>query len=157
MLIGLRVCLLGLFLSTAGAAWAGPFDSYAGRWAGWGQLQLTNGGSEKMKCVTTYFIKRGGNSATQNFRCASPGYRLDAVVNYTATSSGLTGDWRERIYSNGGSLRGTVSSSGMNYSFRSETFAGQVKISKSNCSQSIRIRPRGGVDISQLSVSLKRC
>ena len=142
---------------TAGAN-AGPLDQFAGRWAGWGRLSLAGGNTEKLKCVTTYRVKSGGLSADQNFRCASAGYRFDAVVTLNVSSNKVSGEWRERIFSAGGPLSGTLKSGNMRLRLRSETFVASVDVKSRKCTQSIVIKPRGGdIDIQSISVSLKRC
>ncbi len=136
---------------------AGPLDRFAGRWAGWGQLSTASGQREKLKCVATYFVKDGGAAAHQNFRCNSDSYRLDATVDYTAAGASLSGTWREQIYSVGGSLRGKVNGGRISMRARADNFVAAVVISSSRCTQTIRIEPSGGVEISLISVELKRC
>lgn len=156
MAIIARVLIIFTAVVTAVPASAGQFDRFAGRWAGWGQLGLSNGSVERMKCVTTYKVKNGGAGATQNFRCNSANYRFDAVVDYTATGGKLSGTWRERIYSIGGNVVGAYTGNSLRYIARAETFLSRVKISTSRCSQAIDIRPRN-VEVTSLSVSVKRC
>lgn len=156
MMIFARLLILIGVLAAAQAAQAGQFDKFAGRWAGWGQLGLSNGNVERMKCVTTYKVAKGGNAATQNFRCTSTSYRFDAVVEYKATGGKVSGTWNERIYSIGGDVAGTYSSNTLQYIARSETFLSRVTISTKRCSQTIDIRPRD-VEVKSLRVSTRRC
>ncbi len=151
----LPACVVAVTAATAAAA--GPLDQFSGRWAGWGRITTTSGASEKMKCVTTYEVSAGGTSATQKFRCASPSYRIDAIVNFTAKGKALGGDWRERIYAAGGRLRGTVNPGRIKMTLRSETFVTAVTIAASRCAQTIDIRPRGGIEVDSIRVELKRC
>ena len=145
------------FIATASMAHAGPLDQFAGRWGGWGQLTTTGGATEKLKCVANYKVAKGGNKARQTFRCAGPGYRIDAVVNYQAKGNRLTGTWSESIYSAGGALNGTIKGGRIRMSARSETFVVGVNITSASCKQTIDIRPQGGVEIQSILVSVKRC
>ena len=58
---------------TAGAAVAAdsPFKNLAGRWVGGGSIKFKTGEAEKINCRVTYFVSNGGNSVSQNIRCAS--------------------------------------------------------------------------------------
>ena len=151
-----RLLIILWAMASAMPASAGQFDRFAGRWAGWGQLGLSNGSVERMKCVTTYKVKNGGAGATQNFRCNSASYRFDAVVDYKASGGKLSGTWRERIYSIGGKVTGAYTRNSLRFIARSETFLSRVKISTSQCSQAIDIRPRD-IEVTSISVSVKRC
>jgi hypothetical protein len=151
------ISLTTIFLLVASAASAGPLDRFAGRWTGWGQLSTVSGVKEKLKCVTTYMPAKAGTAARQNFRCTSASYRLDAVVDYAVDGGQLTGTWRERIYSAGGPLQGTINGGSISMIARSETFVTRVRINASRCSQSINIEPSGGVEISEITVDLRRC
>jgi len=144
-------------VSIATSALAGPLDRFSGRWAGWGEVATTSGNSEKLKCATTYKVIKGGTKARQNFRCQSASYRFDAVANYTAKGAMLSGDWRETIYSVGGSLKGRIRGGIVDMTIRADSFVGQVGIRSAKCRQSISIRPSGGVEISSIIVNLRRC
>lgn len=150
------VAAFAAVIVTVGTASAGPLDRFAGRWAGWGKLSLTNGNSEKMKCVTTYVVSGAGTKARQNLRCASPSYRIDAVVNLGVNGRRLVGNWREQIFSIGGTLKGATTKTGLRAIFRSDTLVGSLSISSGKCRQSLDIRTKG-VEISGLSVDLARC
>ena len=39
---------------------AGSVKDLAGRWSGWGSVKLSNGATEQVKCVATYFVKNAG-------------------------------------------------------------------------------------------------
>ncbi|HZA01454.1 MAG TPA: hypothetical protein VE665_04150, partial [Hyphomicrobiaceae bacterium] len=58
----------GLLLAAsvaAAPASASPLSDLPGRWSGWGSVTMSNGSSEQLKCVATYFVAGGGTSLQQ--------------------------------------------------------------------------------------------
>ena len=138
-------------------AMAGPFDRFNGRWAGWGKITLDNGSAQNMKCVAVYRIGKGGNSATQSFRCTSDGYRFDAKASYKSAGRKVSATWTEAIYAMQGTIAATLTASGFQGTIRSNTFAGRIKVSHSGrCRQTLVVTPRQ-IEIRSLTVDLKRC
>ncbi|MFM9941609.1 MAG: hypothetical protein ACKVP7_19155 [Hyphomicrobiaceae bacterium] len=135
---------------------ANPSKDLAGRWTGGGQITLSGGGSEAVKCIATYQVSNGGNGIRQALRCASSSYKIDAVANLTISGSSVSGDWEERTYSTTGGIGGRVTPGGYNLNISGPTFSAAMQVSASGCKQSIFITPKG-FDISRISLSLSKC
>lgn len=135
---------------------ANPTKDLAGRWTGGGQITLSGGGSESVKCIATYQVSGGGNTVRQALRCASASYKIDAVANLSINGSNVSGDWEERTYSTTGGIGGRVTPSGYNLNISGPTFSAAMQVSAQGCKQSIFITPRG-FDISRISLNLGKC
>lgn len=137
-------------------AMANPSQELAGRWTGGGQITLSSGGSEALKCIATYQVSGGGTTIRQALRCASTSYKIDAVANLTISGSSVSGDWEERTYSTTGSIGGRVTPGGYNLAISGPTFSASMQVSAAGCKQSIFITPKG-FDISRISLNLSKC
>lgn len=135
---------------------AQPIDGYDGRWSGWGSITMTNGTAEQVKCVATYFVKQAGAELTQNLRCASQSFRIDAVAKLDVKGDDVTGKWEERTYSAQGSVSGRLTSGGFNLSIQGEGFSAAMRVAMTDCKQSITIAPRG-FEISRIAIGLDKC
>jgi hypothetical protein len=135
---------------------AGSVKDLAGRWSGWGSVKLSNGATEQVKCVATYFVKNAGALINQNLRCASASYKIDAKANYNVKGNALTGEWEERTHSAKGNVQGRMTGNGFRLAVKGETFSARMIVTSSRCKQSINISPRG-LDVSRISIGLKKC
>lgn len=142
-------------LVTVGAT-ANPAKDLAGRWTGGGQITLSGGSSEAVKCVATYQVSGGGNSVRQALRCASASYKIDSVANLSISGNKVSGDWEERTYSASGDIGGRVTPGGYNLHISGPAFSAAMQVSAAGCKQSIFITPQG-FDISRISLSLGKC
>ncbi len=145
--------MLALMVQPVAAA---NVKNLAGRWSGWGSVKLSNGATEQVKCVATYFVKKAGALINQNLRCASASYKIDAKANYNVKGSALTGEWEERTHSAKGNVQGRMTGDGFQLAVKGETFSARMIVSSSRCKQSINISPRG-LDVSRISIGLKKC
>ncbi|MCH9807494.1 MAG: hypothetical protein K0U74_07170 [Alphaproteobacteria bacterium] len=152
MLAGL-VSMLAVF--TVGSAGAGSVDKLAGRWSGWGAVKMSNGSTEQLKCIATYFVKNSGGNVDQNLRCASASYSIDAKANYIINGEALSGSWEERKHSARGAVNGKVTNDGFRLSVKGDTFSANMIVTSSKCKQSISIRPQG-LNVSQISIGLRK-
>lgn len=151
----LVVCGAALLLGT-GVSQAAPIDDLAGRWSGWGSVTMSNGSSEQVKCVATYFVEAGGATVKQNLRCASTSYKIDASAKLSNANGQLTGEWEEKTYSAVGSVAGRMNGTGFNLSIQGPTFSAAMAVTTTNCKQTIGITPTG-FDISRIAISLGKC
>jgi hypothetical protein len=141
---------------TAVPVCASPLTDLPGRWSGWGSVKMSNGNSEKLKCVATYFVAGGGSSLQQNLRCASTSYKIDATASLQVNNGRVSGEWHEKIYSADGSVAGRITGNGFNLSIQGENFSAAMLVTTSICKQSVSIAPRG-FDISEISMNLSKC
>lgn len=135
---------------------ANPIAELPGRWSGTGSIKLSNGSTENLKCVATYFVSDGGAHVTQNLRCASQSYRIDAKANFIIRGTQVTGNWEERQYAQIGAVSGRVTGNGFNLQINGAHFTAAMQVTSSTCRQSISIAPNG-FDISRISIGLGKC
>lgn len=135
---------------------AGGVKELAGRWSGWGAVKLSNGATEQVKCVATYFVKNSGARINQNLRCASSSYKIDAKAHYNVNGAALTGEWEERTHSAKGNVLGRVTDDGFRLSVKGETFSANMIVTSSRCKQQISISPKG-LNVARISIGLRKC
>lgn len=139
-----------------GTAYANPLGELPGRWSGTGSVRLTNGTTETVKCVATYFVTGGGTNVAQNLRCASPTYKIDTKANLVVRGGQVTGSWEERQYAQTGAVTGRMTSNGFNLQIGGARFTAALQLTSAACKQSISIAPKG-FDISRISIGLAKC
>lgn len=137
-------------------AFANPVPLLAGRWSGPGTISMSSGEVEQMRCVATYFIENGGGSVRQNLRCASQGYKIDAVTNLTVSGGRVAGSWEERTWATTGLIKGDIQGDGFALQIEGPGFTAAMALKTSNCNQSISIAPRGNA-VSRISMNLGKC
>src|SRR5262249_33534823 len=114
------------------------------------------GSSEQMRCIATYFVESNGSAVRQNLRCASQGYKIDAITNLKVSEGRVSGAWEERTWATTGSIKGNVSGDGVSLMLDGPGFRAAMAVKTSNCSQSISITPRG-YEIARISMNLGKC
>lgn len=151
------IATLLIVVSSPAAVSAGTLDLLPGRWTGYGVIKLSNGSSERVKCVATYFLRQSGRALEHNLRCASTSFRIDAKAELWVRGNNLSGEWRERTYATGGAVSGRVVGKGLRLTIEGQNFAAALNVNTpSRCRQSISISPRRGLDIAGLSIGLGR-
>lgn len=143
-------------VATAHVAWANPVQHLPGRWSGPGNIVMTNGETERMRCVATYFVDGGGGAVKQNLRCAGQGYKIDAVTNLQVANGRVSGGWEERTWDTKGSIKGDVKDDGFTLTIDGPGFSAAMAVKTTNCSQSINITPRGNA-VARISMNLGKC
>jgi hypothetical protein len=144
-------------LTTTGALGASPLGDLPGRWSGIGSITMSNGSSEQIKCIATYFVNDGGADVQQNLRCASTSYKIDAKARLKVSNGGqVSGEWEEKTYATTGAVAGRVTGTGFALSIRGATFTAAMSVTTSSCKQSINIMPSAH-EISRISVGLGKC
>jgi hypothetical protein len=144
---------LGLLLPV-GETRADPLGELPGRWSGNGSIRMTNGATQSVKCVATYFV--AGSNVTQNLRCASPSYKLDTKATLAVRGGHVTGTSEERQYAQTGAVTGRMTSSGFNLQIGGANFTAALQLTSTACKQSLSITPKG-FDISRISIGLGKC
>lgn len=147
----------GLIFAAAAPAWSegDVMNDLPGRWSGWGSVQFTNGTSEQLKCVATYFVE-GGKHVRQNLRCANQSYNIDAAANISVTNGKIAGEWEEKKWSKVGAVAGNLNGNVFNLSIQGDTFTANMALSSTPCKQNITITPQG-FDVKKISIGLGKC
>lgn len=140
----------------AGMAVANPVPNLPGRWSGPGNIVLSNGSSEEMRCIATYFVEGNGAALRQNLRCASQGYKIDAVTNLAMGDGRVSGDWEERTWGTTGTIKGNIIADGFNLMIEGPGFIAAMALKTTNCNQTISITPRAN-EVTRISMNLGKC
>src|SRR4030081_3113422 len=75
---------------------AGPFAGFDGNWTGAGNVTLSNGTTEHIRCKADYKVNANGLGLTQNLHCASDSYKFDLSSNVTSQGDRISGNWSEK-------------------------------------------------------------
>ncbi len=137
-------------------ALAGTIEEMAGRWSGWGSVQLENGQTEQVKCVATYFVEQAGAGVRQNLRCASSSYNINARADYLVKGGDVTGNWEELTHSAKGVIKGSLKEGDFKLAIDGDTFTAVLQMSSAPCQQSISISPNN-LGVKRISIGLKKC
>ena len=148
--------LVACAVMAAGVALANPVTNLPGRWSGPGSIIMTNGETEQMRCVATYFVEGNGGAVKQNLRCAGQGYKIDAITSLTVANGRVSGGWEERTWDTKGSIKGDMQTDGFSLTIDGPGFVAAMAVKTSNCNQSINITPRGHA-VARISMNLGKC
>ena len=133
-----------------------PFLAMAGSWSGGGTISLANGEQERLRCRATYDVAGRGDQLSLNLRCASASYNFDLSSNVAYRGGAISGEWTESSRNASGTLEGRASGDHVEAAARGQTFSAGLSLTTRGNRQSISIRPVGGGDIRDVSLSLSR-
>jgi hypothetical protein len=141
---GLSVLALAATILLAGGVAslaAGPFARLAGEWRGGGQIELSDGSSEPLRCRAAYdVLGAGGNELQLNIRCAGQSYSFDLRGSVTSDGNRLSGTWSESTRNASGTISGTVRSERFQVVARGQSFAASLTLVTHGHNQSVTIR-----------------
>ena len=146
---------LATALASATAA-AGPLNDLPGRWTGEGSLVFSNGSTERLQCVATYFVDGNGSAVRHNLRCSNQGYKVDVAAKLAVANDRVSGEWEERTWAKTGTVAGTMGADGFNLKVTGLDFTATMAVTTSGCKQSISIMPTG-FDISRIALTMVKC
>src|SRR6476659_3278268 len=133
------ICLLAPFKSSH-AGDGNPFDTLLGSWRGNGQLALTDGKTERLKCNAYY--TGGGAQLGMAIRCQSETANVEIRSKLSQSGGRITGTWEERTYNAEGSATGQATSDKMSLQI-SGGVTGTMSVSHSGSRQSVAIATQG--------------
>lgn len=131
-------------------------DQLAGRWSGWGSVKMSNGATEQVKCVSTFFVENAGKAVRQNLRCASSSYKIDVRANLNVSGTSISGTWEERNHSNSGSVSGTLSGTTFRLAISGPVLNAAMTMASSPCKLNINIAPRN-FNVERIAIGLSKC
>jgi len=162
-----RRYILGLSLAFAMAAGAAaapravlgaehPFAALAGSWAGGGIIKKANGGSERIRCRSSY-QPEGGAQLSLRLRCASDSYNFDLTANVMYDGGSITGSWSEASRNVSGGINGRSNANGsqIQASAQAVGFNANLSISTRGARQSVLITAPG-TDVSEVNITMDR-
>jgi hypothetical protein len=126
----------GVLLSSADQARrlaAGPFSALNGSWSGSGTIRKSDGGSERIRCRSSY--EPTGASLALRMRCASDSYNIDLSASVAYQGGSISGSWQEATRNVGGNISGQATGSGSHV---------QAVASAPGLTSTITVRTSGG-------------
>lgn len=138
------------------AAAAGPFTNFEGEWSGNGDIAMTDGSREKIRCKASYSVGPSGQALNINVNCASDSYRVNIVSNVVAQGSSFSGTWRETTRQVQGDVTGRVPAPGEYQASLEGTGFGLALSATSNGKQQSITIVAQGTDVQNVKISLRR-
>jgi hypothetical protein len=120
-----------------------PFASLAGAWSGTGQVHLTGGQHEALKCKAYYNPKAGGAELSLAMRCASASAKLDFRATLEYVGGAVTGSWEERSYNASGQVTGKASNNNLSLHINGGGLTASMSVQLTGASQAVSISTNG--------------
>lgn len=150
--------LLALALAVAllpwpsGRAAAGPFDTLLGSWRGAGQIKLSDGRTERLKCNAYY--TGGGSQLGMAIRCQSESSNVEIRSKLSQSGSRISGTWEERTFNAAGTASGSASGDRISLQI-SGGVTGSMQVSYSGSRQSVSILTQN-IALKSVTIDLSR-
>lgn len=155
--LAFAVPLAGLLSSAAAPAFAAsPFTGFPGEWTGTGDVTMSDGSRDRIKCKASYSVGPSGEALNINVNCASDSYRVNIISNVVAKGSDFSGTWRETTRQVSGDVTGRVPAAGQyQASLQGTGFGLELAATSNGKIQAITINSQG-TDVKTVRISLKR-
>ena len=136
---------------------ASPFNGFSGTWSGGGDVNLTDGSHEKVRCKAEYSVPPSGEKLHISMNCASDSFKVQVISNVVADGSGgLSGVWRETTRQGEGSVSGRVVGPGqISANLEGTAYGIQLTVNTRGNQQSVAIQAQG-TDVQSVRISLRR-
>ena len=152
---GLPAALL-LAAAVSPAAAASPFANFPGEWSGTGDVTMTDGSQDRIKCKATYSTGPGGQALRINVNCASDSYRVNIISDVVAQGNTFSGTWRETTRQVSGDVTGRVPAPGeYQASLDGTGFALALAATSNGKAQAITIDSQG-TDVRRVKITLRK-
>jgi hypothetical protein len=134
------------------ASAANPFDVLLGSWRGSGQIRLTDGRAERLKCNAYY--TGGGSQLGMAIRCQSESSNVEIRSKLSQSGGRITGTWEERTFNATGTASGQASGSNISLQIAGGV-TGTMRVSYSGSRQSVSISTQG-IALQSVTIALTR-
>ena len=136
----------------SGRAAAGPFDTLLGSWRGAGQIKLSDGRTERLKCNAYY--TGGGSQLGMAIRCQSESSNVEIRSKLSQSGSRISGTWEERTFNAAGTASGSASGDRISLQI-SGGVTGSMQVSYSGSRQSVSILTQN-IALKSVTIDLSR-
>jgi hypothetical protein len=151
----LAILLTGVAAHTPAAAADGSFAPLAGSWNGGGQIVLSSGSKERIRCRATYAPDAPGTNVQIELRCASDSYKFELKSDVTNSGGRISGSWSETTRGASGIISGTASAGQIDVRANGPTFSALLTLTTRGNRQTILIESPGS-EMSQVSIALSK-
>jgi hypothetical protein len=131
---------------------ANPFDTLLGSWRGNGQILLSDGRTERLKCNAYY--TGGGSQLGMAIRCQSETSNVEIRSKLSQTGGRISGTWEERTYNAEGTASGNATGDKISLQI-SGGVTGTMQVSFSKSRQSVAISTQG-IALKSVTIDLTR-
>jgi len=131
---------------------AGLFDTLLGSWRGSGQIELSQGKTERLKCNAYY--TGGGSQLGMAIRCQSESSNVEIRSKLSQSGGRITGTWEERTFNAEGNASGQATNGKITLSI-SGSVIGSMQVSYSASRQSVSISTQN-IALKSVSIDLTR-
>ena len=132
-----------------------PFLAMAGTWSGGGNLTMSSGTQERVRCRASYGVAGRGENLTLNLHCATDSYDLDLAGDLAYRDGIISGSWREAAHNAAGTISGHASGDHIVAAVSGSNFAASLSLTTHGNRQSVAIRPQG-TGVTGVSLTLSR-
>lgn len=156
---GVAAAIASLLITTP-TAWAqraAPFAGFTGNWIGGGDILMTDGSREKIRCKANYSVPPSGAALHTDINCASDSYQVHVISNVVVDDSGsLSGTWRETTRQADGSVTGRIAGPGqIQASLEGTVYGIQMSANTQGNRQSVVIQAEG-TDVKAVHVEFRK-
>lgn len=127
-----------------------------GYWAGQGKVVPTHGPQRAYRCVVIYRPSKDGDLLQQKLRCRNDDGKLEAITKLKFNGDVVTGEWEETTHNLGGAVSGRVTKEGFDVHLGGRFFQATMRVSTTNCTQTVQLIPVEADQFKELSANLKR-
>ncbi len=129
-----------------------PFDTLLGSWRGSGQIQLSDGRTERLKCNAYY--TGGGSQLGMAIRCQSESSNVEIRSKLSQSGGRISGTWEERTFNAAGTASGQATGDRISLQI-SGGVTGTMQVSYSGSRQSVAISTQG-IALKSVTIDLTR-
>ncbi len=150
----LTALVLTVALVSSSSSWAaaGPFDTLLGSWRGSGQILLSDGRTERLKCNAYY--TGGGSRLGMAIRCQSESSNVEIRSKLSQTGGRISGTWEERTFNAEGTASGKATGNKISLQITGGV-TGTMEVSFSRSRQSVAISTQG-IALRSVKIDLTR-
>ena len=150
----LTALVLTVALVSSWSSWAAasPFDTLLGSWRGSGQILLSDGRTERLKCNAYY--TGGGSRLGMAIRCQSESSNVEIRSKLSQTGGRISGTWEERTFNAEGTASGKATGNKISLQITGGV-TGTMEVSFSRSRQSVAISTQG-IALKRVTINLTR-
>jgi hypothetical protein len=159
-----KICALGLAaaagLLASSASYAqkpGVFAKFHGAWVGNGEIHLSNGSKEIIRCRGDFVAADAGANSTLKLevKCANPGYKFELQGDLIYSNGAVGGTWTEITRGLNGKVTGKVADDKISAVAEGQTFTATIDLTSFGDKQHIIISSPGS-EIANVLIGLIR-
>jgi len=155
MLTGLIAAASLLAAASVAQAQESPLTLMKGNWSGGGNITLSDGNKERLRCRSTYNPDGSGTNMSLTLTCASDSYKFELTSQVQYRNGQITGNWTETTRAQQGQLSGTASGGRVDARAEGQSFAAFLSINTRGDTQNVSIRSPGS-QMQEVAISLNR-